>query len=431
MIRQESLDNPERDSYGTRLPIDRSIDPDLLGERVSIEAVIIDAVRTPVGRFGGGLSSVRPDDLGAIVIRELLDRTAAAESDVDEVIFGCANQSGEDSRNVARMSVLLSGLPVEVPAVTVNRLCASGLEAIGAAARRIMSGEADVCIAGGVESMSRAVWVLRKPERKHPRGNAELEDTTVGWRCINPRMAEMHGVDSMGETAENVADRFQISRRAQDEFALASHRKAVQAQDAGAFEQEIVPVRVGEELVATDESPRRGTSMASLERLRPAFKEGGSVTAGNSSSLNDGAAALLVTSREYAEQHGLTPKLRIATSAAAGVPPRIMGIGPVPATKRALDRLGLTLRDFDRIELNEAFASQALAVIQEWGIAADDARLNCNGGAIAIGHPLGCSGARIVTSLLGEFQRDLTAQRALVTMCVGVGQGHALVLERA
>lgn len=395
------------------------------------EAVLVEGVRTPVGRYRGGLSTVRPDDLGALAISQLLERTGVPGSEINEVVFGGAIQAGEDNRNVARMSTLLAGLPVEVPAVTVNRLCASGLEAVAGAARRIMCGEADACVAGGVESMSRAPWVTLKPERGLQGGPQMMEDSTIGWRAINPRMEEAYGVEAMGETAENLAEKFSISREEQDRFSLHSHRKAVGAQDAGWFDAEITAVDTPDGSVAVDEGPRRRTSLEDMARLKPAFRAGGSVTAGNSSSLNDGAAALLVTSREYAEHHGLTPKVVFRACASAGVPPRIMGIGPVPASQKALDRLGLSLADMDLIELNEAFAAQALAVLREWQLDFEDDRLNPCGGAIAIGHPLGCSGARILTTLMGQFERVPEARLALVTMCVGVGQGQSLVLERA
>ncbi len=395
------------------------------------DACIIGAVRTPVGRHGGALAGVRPDDLAAQALAALVERTGVAAEDVEEVVLGAANQAGEDNRNVARMAALLAGFPVAVPGVTVNRLCASGLEAIGDAARRIKVGEAQVCVAGGVESMSRAPWVLGKSSRAFPRGDATLHDTTIGWRFVNPRMRERYGVDAMGETAENVAEEYGIARAAQDRFALRSHQKAVAAADAGRFDEEIVGVTPPKgEQVRADEGPRRDASLESLAELRPAFREGGSVTAGNSSSLNDGAAAVLLTSGEYARAHGLTPLARVRTCVSAGVAPRVMGVGPVPATRKALALSGLSLADVGLIELNEAFAAQALAVLRDWEVDPDDERLNVNGGAIALGHPLGGSGARIVTTLLHELRRRPDVEHALVTMCVGVGQGVAMVLER-
>ncbi len=397
------------------------------------EAWIVEAVRTPIGRYGGALAPVRPDDLGAIVLEALMDRAGVPKEAVEDVYMGCANQAGEDNRNVARMSLLLAGFPVEVAGVTVNRLCGSGLDAVIQAARAIAVGEAEVAIGAGVESMSRAPWAVPKPETGYPRGSLPMYDTALGWRFVNPRMEATYGTESMGETAENLAEMYRIPREAQDRFALASHRKAVAAIDAGRFAEEIVPVEVTTRkeryTVSVDEGPRRDTSLEKLARLRPAFREGGTVTAGNSSSLNDGAAAVLLVSPEFARAHGLKPLARLRAAGVAGVPPRIMGIGPVPATRKALARAGLTLDDLDLIELNEAFAAQSLAVLAEWGLDPEDERLNPNGGAIALGHPLGCSGARILTTLLHEMRRR-EAALGLATMCIGVGQGIAAVVER-
>jgi acetyl-CoA acyltransferase len=416
------------------------------------EALIVGAVRTPIGRHGGALSSVRPDDLGAVVLEALADRTRVPPSEVEDVYFGCANQAGEDNRNVARMSLLLAGFPEGVAGVTVNRLCGSGLDAVAQAARAVMLGEAEVYIGGGVESMSRAPWTVPKPERAFPTGNATMYDTTLGWRLVNPKMEEMGHTDSLGMTAENLAqERFQItpdeddpdglaadydvSREAQDRFALRSHEKAVAAQDEKRFRGEIVPVTVktrkSETVVEADEGPRRDTTLEKLAKLKPAFsEEGGSVTPGNSSSLNDGAAAVLVVSKEYAEAHDLEPLARVRSIGVAGVPPRVMGIGPVPATKKALMRAGITLEDVDLVEVNEAFAAQSLAVLYEWGMDPEDERLNPNGGAIALGHPLGASGARILTTLLHEMRRRDDVRCGLATMCIGVGQGIAMVVEK-
>ncbi len=398
------------------------------------EAWIIEAVRTPIGRYGGALAQVRPDDLGALVLEALMTRAGVPKDEVEDVILGCANQAGEDNRNVARMSLLLAGFPVQVAGVTVNRLCGSGLEAVAQAARAVMLGEAEVYVGGGVESMSRAPWAVPKPEMGYARGNNPMYDTALGWRFVNPRMAERYGTESMGETAENLAEMYGIAREAQDRFAYLSHQKALKAIREGRFREEIVPVEVRKKrevvLVDTDEGPRPDTSLEKLAKLRPAFREGGTVTAGNSSSLNDGAAALLVVSSDYAEAHGLKPLARVRSIAVAGVPPRIMGIGPVPATEKALERAGLNLNDIGLIELNEAFAAQSLAVLREWGLEMEDPRLNPNGGAIAIGHPLGCSGARILTTLLHEMKRRPEVEFGLATMCIGVGQGIAMVVER-
>jgi 3-oxoadipyl-CoA thiolase len=395
------------------------------------DAVIIDALRTPIGRYAGVLSGVRPDDLAARVIEAALERNGLDPASVHEVYMGCANQAGEDNRNVARMALLMAGLPVEVPGVTVNRLCASGLEAVVQGARQVRLNEAELVLAGGVESMSRAPLVMLKPERGFPRGNPELADTTIGWRFTNPRMAALGYTESMGETAENVAERYGVSREDQDAFALESHRRAVAAAEAGRFDDELVTVEVpqpkGEPVtVHADEGPRPDTTAERLAALRPVFREGGSVTAGNSSQINDGAACLVVTSEDGARRLGREPLARIVSSAAAGVEPGYMGMGPVPATRKALDRAGLTAPDIDLVELNEAFASQALAAMRELGF--DHDRLNVNGGAIAIGHPLGCSGARLIGTLAHELRRR-GARYGLATMCIGVGQGLAAVIE--
>lgn len=400
------------------------------------DVVIIDAVRTPIGALGGVLAAVRPDDLAAHVLRALLARTDLDPALVEEVYLGCANQAGEDNRNVARMALLLAGLPVSTAGVTVNRLCASGLNAVNQAARAIRAGEGDIFIAGGVESMSRAPYSLPKAEQPFAFGNLTAWDTALGWRYPNPKMVELYGIDAMGETAENVAEQTGITREEQDAFAVQSHRRAVAAIDSGRFDGEIVPVPVPQRkgdpiLVAVDERPRRDTSMESLARLRAAFRKNGSVTAGNSSGLNDGAAALLLMSAERAAQLGCKPLARIVTSAAAGVEPRVMGLGPIPATRKALQRAGLRAGDIGLVELNEAFAVQSLAVLRELGISEEIT--NVNGGAIALGHPLGCSGARILTTLLHEMgKRAPQARRpyyGLATLCVGVGQGEATIIE--
>jgi 3-oxoadipyl-CoA thiolase len=394
---------------------------------------VCDAQRTPFGRYGGALSSVRTDDLGAIPIRALMARHPDVDwQALDDVIYGCANQAGEDNRNVARMAALLAGLPVDVPGATVNRLCGSGLDALGSAARAIKAGEAQMVIAGGVESMSRAPFVMPKAETAFSRGNA-VYDTTIGWRFVNKLMKERYGVDSMPETAENVAADFGIARDAQDRMALASQLKAVAAQQAGFFDAEICPVTLPQKkgdpvVVGRDEHPRE-TSLEALARLKPIVKPDGSVTAGNASGVNDGACALLVASEAAAARHGLTPRARIVGMASAGVPPRIMGIGPAPATRKVLALTGLTLAQIDVIELNEAFAAQGLAVLRDLGLADDDARVNPNGGAIALGHPLGASGARLATTAINQLHR-ISGRYALCTMCIGVGQGIALVLER-
>ena len=398
------------------------------------EVVIIDAVRTPIGALGAVLSKIRPDDLAALVLKNLIERSQLDPAQVEEVYLGCANQAGEDNRNVARMALLLAGFPVSVPGVTVNRLCASGLNAVNIAARTIRAGDGDIYIAGGVESMSRAPYSLPKAEEGFSFGNLTAYDTALGWRYPNPKMKEMHGTESMGETAENIAaERPHITREMQDAFAVRSHQKAITAIDTGRFAAEIVPVSVPQKkgealLVSTDERPRRDTSLESLARLKPAFrKEGGTVTAGNSSGLNDGASALLLMSAEKASALGLKPLARIIASASAGVPPRTMGLGPVPAVQKALKRAGLTAADVGLVELNEAFAIQSLAVIEDLEL--DEALVNVNGGAIALGHPLGCSGARILTSLVHEMRRRGNIRYGLATLCVGVGQGEATIIE--
>ncbi len=396
--------------------------------------VIIDAIRTPVGALGGSLAAVRPDDLAAHVIKAILERNQFDPALIEEVFFGCANQAGEDNRNVARMAALLAGLPVHVGGVTVNRLCASGLNAVNMAARAIRCGEGEIYIAGGVESMSRAPYSLPKAEAGFAFGNLTAWDTALGWRYPNPKMKEMYGIDSMGETAENIArERPHLTREKQDAFALRSHQRAIAAIDSDRFKEEIVPVPIPQKkgepkLVDTDERPRRDTTMESLAKLKPAFaKEGGTVTAGNSSGLNDGAAALLVMSEEKAKELNLKPLARIVSSAAAGVPPRVMGVGPVPAVKKALQRAGLQLKDIGLMELNEAFAVQSLAVIEDLGV--DPELVNVNGGAIAIGHPLGCSGARLMTALVHEMRLRGNIRYGVATLCVGVGQGEATVVE--
>jgi 3-oxoadipyl-CoA thiolase len=396
-------------------------------------AFICDAVRTPFGRYGGALSSVRADDLGAIPLRALMARNPKVDwAAVADVLFGCANQAGEDNRNVARMSLLLAGLPKDVPGGTINRLCGSGMDAVGTAARAIKSGEAQLMIAGGVESMSRAPFVMPKAESAFARANA-VYDTTIGWRFVNKLMKEQYGVDSMPETAENVAADFRIEREAQDRMALASQLKAVAAQQRGFFDAEITPVAMAQKkgepvVVAKDEHPRE-TSIEALAKLKGVVKPDGSVTAGNASGVNDGACALLLASEGAAKQHGLTPRARVLGMATAGVPPRIMGIGPAPATRRVLELTGLTLAQMDVIELNEAFAAQGLAVLRDLGLQDDDPRVNPNGGAIALGHPLGASGARLVTTAINQLH-STKSRYALCTMCIGVGQGIALVVER-
>ena len=391
--------------------------------------MIVHAVRTPVGRYGGVLSTVRPDDLAARAIEAAVARTGIDPAEVADVVRGCTNGAGADNRNVARMALLLAGLPVGVPGVTVNRLCASGLEAIAQAARAVRCGEGDLLLAGGVESMSRSPFVMLKPERSLPRGNMELVDSTLGWRFVNPRME--YSTESMGETAENVAARYGVTREDQDAFALESHRRAVAAVDAGRFDDEIVTVEVPQPkgapvTVHSDEGPRAEGSLEQLARLRPAFREGGTVTAGNSSTLNDGATCVTVASADRARALGLEPLARVVSTGVAGVDPAFMGIGPVPATRIALGRAGLSMRDIDLVELNEAFAAQVLACARELDIPLD--RLNVNGGAIALGHPLGSSGARLVTTLVHELRRR-GARYGVATMCIGVGQGMAMVVE--
>jgi 3-oxoadipyl-CoA thiolase len=397
------------------------------------EALIIDAVRTPMGGYRGGLSGIRPDDMAAHVIAAAAERTGLDTSRVDDVYMGAANQSGEDNRDVARMGALLAGLPVEVPGVTVNRLCASGLEAVNQASRALRLGEGSLYLAGGVESMSRAPWVLPKPEAGLPRGEQTLYDTTLGWRMINPKMAERYSTEAMGETGENVAEKYGISREEQDRFSLQSHQRAVAAQEEGRFDDQIVPVDVPPKsrceeptTMTVDEGPRPDTSMEKLAKLKPAFREAGTVTAGNSSTLNDGAACLVMASEEMAQELGREPLARVVSIGVAGVDPAYMGIGPMIAIPRALDQAGLELDQIDLIELNEAFASQVLACAGGLGI--DEERLNVNGGAIALGHPLGCSGARLMTSLVWELRRR-GGRYGIATLCVGVGQGVATVVE--
>ena len=401
------------------------------------DAVIIDSIRTPIGGLGGVLAGVRSDDLAALVLKAIIQKTQIDPAIVEEVYLGCANQAGEDNRNVARMAVLLADFPEEIPAVTTNRLCASGLAAVNFAARAIRAGDGEVYLAGGVESMSRAPYSVPKAEAGFQFGNLTAWDTALGWRYPNPKMQELYGTESMGETAENIAALMpELTREKQDAFALASHQRAIAAIDSGKFAEEILPVPVPQKkgdaiLVTTDERPRRDTTLESLARLRPAFRKDGTVTAGNSSGLNDGAAVMLVTSDRKAEQLKLKPQARIIASAAAGVPPRVMGLGPIPATQKALRRAGLLIDQIGLIELNEAFAVQSLAVMKELGLSPDIT--NVNGGAIALGHPLGCSGARILTTLLHEMRRRAaTAKRpfyGLATLCVGVGQGEATIIE--
>ncbi|MDZ4018248.1 Beta-ketoadipyl-CoA thiolase [Pseudomonas sichuanensis] len=397
------------------------------------EVFICDAIRTPIGRFGGALAGVRADDLAAVPLKALIERNPSVQWDqLDEVFFGCANQAGEDNRNVARMALLLAGLPQSVPGVTLNRLCASGMDAIGTAFRAIASGEMELAIAGGVESMSRAPFVMGKAESGYSR-NMKLEDTTIGWRFINPLMKAQYGVDAMPETADNVADDYQVSRADQDAFALRSQQKAGAAQAAGFFAEEIVPVRIahkkGETLVEHDEHLRPDTTLEALTRLKPVNGPDKTVTAGNASGVNDGAAALILASAEAVKKHGLTPRARVLGMASAGVAPRVMGIGPVPAVRKLTERLGVAVADFDVIELNEAFASQGLAVLRELGVADDAPQVNPNGGAIALGHPLGMSGARLVLTALHQLEKT-GGRKGLATMCVGVGQGLALAIER-
>jgi 3-oxoadipyl-CoA thiolase len=396
--------------------------------------LICDAIRTPIGRYGGSLASVRTDDLAAIPLRALLQRNVKADwEQLDEVTLGCANQAGEDNRNVGRMALLLAGIPQNVPGSTINRLCASGMEAVGTAARAIAASELEFVIAGGVESMSRAPFVMGKADVAFSR-SAEVYDTTIGWRFINPLLKKQYGVDSMPETGENVAEEFSVSREDQDAFALRSQQRAACAQARGFFAEEIVSVEVagkrGPTSFASDEHPRPDTTLEGLAKLKAAFRTPGTITAGNASGVNDGAAAMILASEEAVKRHGLTPRARVLGVAAAGVPPRIMGIGPVASTKRLLARLQLSINDFDFIELNEAFASQSLACLRQFGIADDAAHVNPNGGAIALGHPLGMSGARLIMTAIHQLEKA-GAKRALATMCVGVGQGVSLAIERA
>ncbi len=393
------------------------------------DAVVVAAVRTPMGRFGGQLKDVRPDDLAAIVLREVVSRAGVDAGDVEDVIFGCANQAGEDNRNVARMGLLLAGFPIEVPGQTVNRLCGSGMQATIAAVREIQAGGADVLISGGVESMTRAPWAMSKPDTPFARGPQTIYDTSLGWRFINPKMAELYGTLQMGETAERVAERYEVSREDQDRFAVQSHQRAVAAQGAGRFGSELTPVVIpqkkGEPIsIESDEGPRADASTETLGRLRPVFQEGGTVTAGNASSLNDGASALLLMSRSEAERRGLRPLATFVSSASVGVEPSYMGIGPVPATRKALAKAGLSSRDIDLAELNEAFAAQAVACVRELGL--DEQIVNVNGGAIALGHPLGSSGSRLVGTLIHELGRR-GGGIGLASMCIGVGQGIASI----
>ncbi len=397
------------------------------------DVYICDAIRTPIGRFGGGLSAVRADDLAAVPIKALMERNPSVDwNAIDEVFLGCANQAGEDNRNVARMALLLAGLPESVPGVTLNRLCASGMDAIGTAFRAIASGEMELAIAGGVESMSRAPFVMGKADTAFSR-NMKLEDTTIGWRFINPLMKAQYGVDAMPQTADNVADDYKVSRADQDAFALRSQQRTAAAQAAGYFAEEIVEVRIahkkGETVVSQDEHPRADTTIEALTKLKPVNGPDKTVTAGNASGVNDGAAALILASAEAVKKHGLTARAKVLGMASAGVAPRVMGIGPVPAVRKLIERLGVAVSDFDVIELNEAFASQGLAVLRELGLADDAAQVNPNGGAIALGHPLGMSGARLVLTALHQLEKT-GGKKGLATMCVGVGQGLALAIER-
>jgi 3-oxoadipyl-CoA thiolase len=386
-------------------------------------AVVLAGIRTPIGRYGGALSHVRPDDLAALVIREVVSRSGISAAEIEDVWLGCANQAGEDNRNVARMAALLAGLPDSVAGVTVNRLCASGLAAVVGACHAVIAGDGDLLVAGGVESMSRAPFVMAKPDKAFPRGNQVVYDSHLGWRFPNPRMEEMFPLESMGETGENVAERFGVSREEQDEFALESHRRWAAAAEAGVFDEQLVPV--GD--VVRDEHPRPDTSLEKLATLRPAFREGGTVTAGNAAGINDGAAALVIASEEKARELGIEPLGVFVGSAVAGVDPRVMGIGPVPAVRKLLERAGVSVDDLDLVELNEAFAAQSIPVIRELGLDRDT--VNVNGGAIALGHPLGMSGARLVVSLLHELKRR-GGRYGLATLCVGVGQGQAALFER-
>ena len=396
------------------------------------DAWVVEAVRTPIGRYGGALASVRPDDLAAAAIRAVVERSGIDPSLIEDVILGCANQAGEDNRDVARMALLLAGLPIEVGGLTVNRLCGSGLQAVNSAAHAIAVGDGDVFIGGGVETMTRAPYVMAKPAAAWDRGPRELEDTTLGWRFLNPALAARHYPYSMGETGENVAERWSVERERQDAFALVSHQKAVAAIEAGRFDDQIVPIPIPQKkgpplIVERDEHPRADTSAEALGRLRPAFRDGGTVTAGNSSGINDGASAVLLVEADRARDLGLRPITRIVSTAVAGVDPAIMGYGPVPATRKALQRAGISVDDLDLVELNEAFASQSIVCIDELGL--DPAKVNVNGGAIALGHPLGMSGARLITMLSHELRRT-GGRWGLATMCIGVGQGIATVVER-
>jgi acetyl-CoA C-acetyltransferase len=396
------------------------------------EVVIVSAVRTPMGKYGGQLRDVRPDDLAAIVLKEVVDRIALDPGEVEDVILGCANQAGEDNRNVARMALLLAGFPVEVPGQTVNRLCGSGMQATIAGAREIQAGGADVVITGGVESMTRAPWVMAKPDGGFPRGPQTAYDTSLGWRLINPRMAELYGTLQMGETAERVAARYEVSREEQDQFALRSHQRAVAAQEAGRFDAELVPVAIAQRKgdpvsVTVDEGPRADSTLEALARLKPVFQVDGTVTAGNASPLNDGASALVLMEAGEARRRGLRPLATFLAGASAGVDPSYMGIGPVPATRRALAQAGMGVEDVDLVELNEAFAAQSVACLRE--LALDEEKVNVNGGAIALGHPLGSSGSRLICSLTNEMHRS-GAEVGLATMCIGVGQGIASIWRR-
>ena len=393
---------------------------------------LVDGVRTPIGRYGGALASVRPDDLLATAFAALVERTGIDPAAVDEVVAGCANQAGEDNRNVARMSLLLAGFPIDVPGVTVNRLCASGLAAVTHAYRAIAVGEGELFVAGGVESMSRAPYVMAKPDRAFKNGAPEVVDSALGWRFVNPRMAAMHPPIAMGETAENLVDRYDLTREEQDAFALRSHERALAAWKDGHYDDHVVPVEIPQRkgdpvLVDVDEQPRPDTSLDKLASLRPAFREGGTVTAGNASSLNDGAGAVLVASEEALERHGLTPLARIVATGQAGVDPSTMGIGPVPASRKALDRAGWEVADLDSFELNEAFAGQCLAVLRELPVDLD--RVNPDGGAIALGHPLGMSGIRLTATMIHRMRRDPEVRRGLISLCVGVGQGESMLVE--
>lgn len=397
------------------------------------DVYLIDAVRTPVGRHGGVLSTIRPDDMGAIVIQALVERTGVDVDTIEDVLFGCANQAGEDNRNVARMSLLLAGLPQHIAGSTINRLCGSSMDATHMGSRTIMVGDADVIIAGGVESMSRAPWAMPKAEYAYQRGNVTMYDTTLGWRFPNPKMKEMFPLEGMGETAENVYDIYSISREEQDGFAYESQMKAKAAMDSGRFADEIVPVTVPQRkgdalIVDTDEHPRPNTTMETLAKLPAVFRSPGTVTAGNASGINDGASALLLMNEAQARKQGLKPMARVVSMAVAGVDPRTMGLGPIPATRKALKRAGLTVDDLDLVELNEAFAVQSIACIRELGL--DREIVNVNGGAIALGHPLGCSGARIITTLVHELRKRDDARYGLATMCIGVGQGIATIFEK-